>query len=171
MIFAIIIIVLLLIVGIAFLTTNKVDDTKPVYICKKCGNPTTCNDIACSVCGCNDYLATELKPSVVKAKRLSGEWNTVLKNYFYEEQVLKMTEYEHQIRLEKQPPQEATVTHNYSTSKPLTKDGTEIHCPTCGSTNIERVSTVTKAVDIWAWGLFGNKRNKQFKCNNCKYMW
>ena len=55
--------------------------------------------------------------------------------------------------------------------QPLTKDGTEIHCPTCGSTDIERVSLTTKAVNIWAFGLFGNKRNKQFKCKNCKYMW
>lgn len=55
--------------------------------------------------------------------------------------------------------------------QPLTKDGTEIHCPTCGSTEVERVSFTTKAVDVWAFGLFGNKRNKQFKCKNCKYMW
>lgn len=46
-----------------------------------------------------------------------------------------------------------------------------IKCPTCGSTDVERISTMTKAVNIWAFGLFGNKRNKQFKCNTCRYMW
>lgn len=46
-----------------------------------------------------------------------------------------------------------------------------VKCPTCGSTNVERVSAITKAANIWAFGLFGNKRTKQFKCKNCGYMW
>ena len=58
-----------------------------------------------------------------------------------------------------------------SPSQSLTKDGTVIHCPTCGSADIERISNISKAVNIWAWGIFGSKHNKQFKCNNCKYMW
>lgn len=53
----------------------------------------------------------------------------------------------------------------------LTKDGTIIKCPTCGSTNVKRVSLLSKAVNVELFGLFGNKRNKQFKCTNCKYMW
>lgn len=51
------------------------------------------------------------------------------------------------------------------------KPAPNIKCPTCGSTDVERISTMAKAVDIWAFGLFGNKRNKQFKCNTCRYMW
>lgn len=47
----------------------------------------------------------------------------------------------------------------------------EVKCPTCGSSDVERVSSMEKAVNIGMFGLFGNKRNKQFRCNNCKYMW
>lgn len=46
-----------------------------------------------------------------------------------------------------------------------------IKCPTCGSPDCERISGATKAVNAAAFGLYGNKRNKQFRCNNCKYMW
>ena len=46
-----------------------------------------------------------------------------------------------------------------------------ITCPTCHSTDVEKVSLAAKAVNIWAFGLFGNKRNKQFKCKCCGYMW
>lgn len=46
-----------------------------------------------------------------------------------------------------------------------------IRCPTCGSTDVERVSTLARAVDFWVWGLIGNKRNKQFECKSCRYMW
>ncbi len=47
----------------------------------------------------------------------------------------------------------------------------EVKCPTCGSSNVERVSSLEKAVNIGMFGLLGNKRKKQFRCNNCKYMW
>lgn len=45
------------------------------------------------------------------------------------------------------------------------------HCPTCGSTNISRISTTSKAVNTAIFGIFGQKRKHQFKCNNCKFEW
>lgn len=45
------------------------------------------------------------------------------------------------------------------------------HCPTCGSTNICRISTTSKAVNTAIFGIFGQKRKHQFKCNNCKFEW
>lgn len=46
-------------------------------------------------------------------------------------------------------------------------------CPTCGSTNIRRISTVEKATVVILFGIFSNKRKYQFECQNpgCKYMW
>lgn len=46
-----------------------------------------------------------------------------------------------------------------------------VKCPTCGSPNCERVSTTSKVVSAAAFGLYSNKRSKQFKCNNCEYVW
>lgn len=45
------------------------------------------------------------------------------------------------------------------------------HCPTCGSTNIKKISTTSKAVNTVAFGIFGTKRHKTFHCNNCGYEW
>lgn len=45
------------------------------------------------------------------------------------------------------------------------------HCPTCGSTNIEKITATSKVVDTVVFGLFGTKRHKSFRCNNCKYEW
>lgn len=61
---------------------------------------------------------------------------------------------------------------------PLFKE-TNIHsqptpkCPTCGSTNIRRISATEKVVNVGMFGLFGNKRKYQFEClnPNCKYKW
>lgn len=44
-------------------------------------------------------------------------------------------------------------------------------CPTCGSTNIKKVSGVERGTSIAFFGLFSKKIGKQFKCNSCGYMW
>ena len=77
------------------------DDIKTIYICKKCGTPTTCKDAGCTICSCNDYLETGLKPSYVKAQRACGRWSEVLKQHFYDSQVIEMTQLAHQLELEK----------------------------------------------------------------------
>lgn len=47
----------------------------------------------------------------------------------------------------------------------------QIKCPTCGSINVNRITTSTKVVNTAMFGLFGNKRKMQFQCDSCKYMW
>ena len=44
-------------------------------------------------------------------------------------------------------------------------------CPTCNSQNLKKISTTSKAVNTIAFGIFGTKRNKTFKCLNCGYEW
>lgn len=44
-------------------------------------------------------------------------------------------------------------------------------CPTCGSTNLKKISTTSKAINTGLFGLLGNKRKMQFHCNNCGYEW
>lgn len=44
-------------------------------------------------------------------------------------------------------------------------------CPTCGSTNISKISATSKAVSVGLWGIFSQKVKKQFKCKNCGYEW
>lgn len=44
-------------------------------------------------------------------------------------------------------------------------------CPQCNSTNIEKISTVDRAISVEIVGLASNKIGKQFKCKDCKYMW
>lgn len=44
-------------------------------------------------------------------------------------------------------------------------------CPTCGSTNIRRMSGGERGASIWAFGIFSKKSNKTFKCENCGDTW
>lgn len=44
-------------------------------------------------------------------------------------------------------------------------------CPMCGSTNIEKISTTSRAVSVATVGLASGKIGKQYKCKKCKHMW
>lgn len=44
-------------------------------------------------------------------------------------------------------------------------------CPTCNSTNIEKISTGKKLVGFAAVGVFSSNFGKSMKCKNCGYKW
>lgn len=44
-------------------------------------------------------------------------------------------------------------------------------CPTCGSANIEKISTTSKVVGATMFGLLSKTARSQFKCKNCGYKW
>lgn len=44
-------------------------------------------------------------------------------------------------------------------------------CPTCGSTNIEKISLGKKAVGGALFGLFSSNVRKTMHCKNCGYKW
>lgn len=44
-------------------------------------------------------------------------------------------------------------------------------CPTCGSTNVEKISTANRMVSVGILGLASDKIGKQFCCKNCGYKW
>lgn len=44
-------------------------------------------------------------------------------------------------------------------------------CPTCSSTNIEKISSFDKAAGAVMFGLFSKTARSQFKCKNCGYKW
>lgn len=45
------------------------------------------------------------------------------------------------------------------------------HCPTCGSTNIKRITGTERAVSVIGLGMFSKKINNSYKCLNCKTTW
>ena len=44
-------------------------------------------------------------------------------------------------------------------------------CPTCGSTNIERISAGKKLMGSMMFGIFSKDANSMFHCKNCNYKW
>lgn len=51
----------------------------------------------------------------------------------------------------------------------LEEKGRMPKCPTCGSTNIQKISVASKAGGAFLFGLFSQTARSQFKCENCGY--
>ena len=49
--------------------------------------------------------------------------------------------------------------------------GNNIKCPNCGSTRVQSISTINRAISISVLGLASSKIGKQYQCNACKYKW
>lgn len=46
-----------------------------------------------------------------------------------------------------------------------------LKCPVCGSTTVDKISTLDRTVSVAAVGLASAKIGKQYKCRHCGHMW
>ena len=65
---------------------------------------------------------------------------------------------------------------NIKTNRFETQPQTKSHpntpkCPTCNSTNIKKISSLSRAAHGYAFGLFSKTARSQFECKNCGYKW
>lgn len=71
----------------------------------------------------------------------------------------------------KHPELNPMLNNKHVIGKVPTNQKNQPKCPTCGSTNIKKVSGVERGTSVAFFGLFSKKIGKQFKCNSCGYMW
>lgn len=61
--------------------------------------------------------------------------------------------------------------NEYRTQLNINQNINQPKCPTCGSTNIEKISTTKKAAGGFMFGLFSKTARSQFACKDCGYKW
>ncbi len=44
-------------------------------------------------------------------------------------------------------------------------------CPTCSSTNVKKISSISKVAGAVTFGIFSKTAKSQYKCNSCGYKW
>ena len=137
-----------------------------IQCCPKCGSIKMLNfewEKDCSYCGYQlqdtEYYFTEsvdhgnLKPEIRKAI-----FEKYIKNSpLYSEESVKDRE-------EKENRERLNLPSSY-TPKNTPK------CPTCGSTNMEKISTTSKAIGFAMVGIFSSNFRKTMRCKQCGYKW
>lgn len=110
--------------------------------CPECNKEVNSTCAVCPCCGFDLKMYKEMYRSILEKKIRDGEKNDT-----------KTTEASGQLNI--------NHTVNYNVPR----------CPTCGSTSLEKITAVDKAVNIALFGIFGNKRRYQWHCKNCGYNW
>lgn len=72
---------------------------------------------------------------------------------------LKMSQFRAQVNVQNEIKQQS----NQQSNQPK--------CPTCGSTNIHKISTGKRAASILGFGILSSNIGKTYECLDCKYKW
>lgn len=140
----------------------------PIRYCPKCGEIALTSmrpNEKCLYCGTilqdTEYICYDvidhgnLKPEIRKAI-----FEKYIKNSpsYSEEAVKQREEKEYRNRL--------NLPSSYKA-----KEANKPKCPTCGSTNIKRITTANRAVSVLTLGILSGKIGKNYECLDCKVKW
>lgn len=126
--------------------------------CIECGKEISDKSKSCPHCGC---------PTIVSIRELEKE-SQIAENQdklFYKCPLCKKEFKEGVLRCD--------VCKYTSIILPVhnTKELNIPKCPTCGSTNIRRISGSKKAASIIGFGILSSNLGKTYECLNCKHKW
>lgn len=134
--------------------------------CPKCGY------ITCSQKGercnfCNEpYAITAYEWDLNDDRNM---YKIILEEYVKPNPLFDEELYNKRIALEKR--QEEATSNRLRMEKQQAQRANVPKCPTCGSTNVEKISTAKKAFGFAMVGLFSSNLGKTMECKNCGYKW
>lgn len=151
-----------------FLKDNNLDDFNHLKICPKCANTNSSRmpdilpvNLKCRHCG------TQVVQTDIPLNGLNGKFkNEDEKEYMgaiankYGGNQFSPEEYDKWV-----------IEINKQISNPTPQSPNTPKCPTCGSTNIQKISATKKAAGAIGFGLFSKTAKSQFECKNCGYKW
>jgi len=128
--------------------------------CPKCGSISASNE-ECYYCG-NVSISTQYT-----YKEFLNDISN-MKQKILEEYVKKSPEFSEEL-FRKREEKETAIAHGGGT--PMTYQQDVPKCPTCGSTNVNKITTTQKAMGFLAVGVFSSNLGKTMECKNCGYKW
>lgn len=161
-------------------------------ICLKCNRNLFDNDTKCDVCNCTDIMDKfEYEKLYNKFKNASSKEQKVLRQSKEYEKICKYKfiidkkntpEKRRQQSIkdkqlaEQKSQQEYEELQRRAQQKRIEKERLDKEtyipkCPTCGSTNVYKISTGKKATGFVLAGVFSSNFGKTMHCKNCGYKW
>lgn len=137
--------------------------------CPKCGY-ITCSQKGDNCIFCNEpYATTDYESRPDDWRDGSDIHKIILEEYVKPNPLFDEELYNKRIALEKSQ-QQATL-DMMRMEKQQAQRANVPKCPTCGSTNVERIPTAQKAFGFALVGLFSSNLGKTMHCRNCGYKW
>lgn len=163
-----------------YIKDAKLNDFSKTFVCPKCGSFSTATDVVatiqCDFCGTPMFQTSE-STTITISNTSWPKTEDEIDSYIYSllEKCDKVEEYDIEAhRIYKQKLRERVMARrkqqsNQQSAAPASSN--QPHCPTCGSTNIIKISAAKKAVGAGLFGLFSKTAKSQFECKNCGYKW
>lgn len=176
--------------GLSYDDKEKVEDMKKGYVCPKCADIYTNvryrnSNGTCIYCGSKlvqtDVTTRELYDMTSdeetfdevkdKARIIANKYGDFqFSETAYNEKRRIQREENEAIKRRSQASNSSATSSSFSSV--AQQSNTNIpHCPTCGSTNIKKISTTSKVVGAGLFGLFSKTARSQFECKDCGYKW
>ena len=132
-------------------------------ICENCGTISEFSNGKCKAC-CNSKI-TDLKISTQEWFNLTPtQKETVIKNTLsLSDETYELIQEAWKNNKKNVQPMSRPIQTNFQQNTP--------NCPTCGSTNIEKISAGKKAIGFVAVGVFSSNFGKTMHCKQCGYKW
>lgn len=152
--------------GVDFMPDNKII----IRCCPRCGEIDCYNGDVCGYCKSAGYN-TKYVDTKYEEDDYWNEHEKELTEAIYQEYVYNSPLYDEDDFNARKKREEQIHEESLFSSRP--KEANIPKCPTCGSTNIRKITATEKAAGVVIFGLFSNKRKYQFECQNpkCKYKW
>ena len=139
------------------------------YYCTRCGD-TKAGEKQCLCCLSHNTLPIPEKYLTYIAD-VVPVFNEELKDEFIEKVVKPNPNFD-QTAYERLPEIRAMYKRQNEMLRNETQEQKNVpKCPTCSSTDIQKIGTGERVTSVAILGIFSKKINKSFKCKNCGYTW
>ncbi len=137
-----------------------------LYYCEKCGGTGVLDFDVCVQCGSHNSYKS-VPDEYVDDYAIKDD----LKAEFIENIVKSSPNFDQECWDRREAFKEIQKHNNELLENDKVKQANVPKCPTCNSTDIKKISVMSKAVGATMFGLFSKTARSQFKCKNCGYEW
>lgn len=137
-----------------------------LYYCEKCGGTGVLDFDVCVQCGSHNSYKS-VPDEYVDDYAIKDD----LKAEFIENIIKSSPNFDQECWDRREAFKEIQKHNNELLENDKVKQANVPKCPTCNSTDIKKISVMSKAVGATMFGLFSKTARSQFKCKNCGYEW
>lgn len=137
-----------------------------LYYCEKCGGTGVLDEDVCVLCGSHNSFKP-VPDEYVDDYAIKDN----LKEQFIEKIVKFSPNFDQECWDRREAYKEIQKHNNELLENDKVKQSNVPKCPTCSSTNVQKIGTGERVASVAMMGIFSKKINKSFKCKSCGYTW